>query len=71
MRIIINAQEYVWVKSWISYSDVLELIGKKGTITIQYYSKFLGNEHHGTLTLGDKIIASDGMIIDAVRTDNA
>lgn len=71
MKIKINAKDYKWSNEWISYEDVLNLIGEKGDLTVQYHSEFLGNKHDGILTKLNQVIASHGMIIDAVRTDNA
>lgn len=68
--IIINAKEYHWNNQWITYDDILNLIGKKGNLTVVYHSKFFGNEHNGTIVKGDQLIAVHGMIIDAQRTDN-
>ena len=71
-NIIINALNYSWKKQWISYEDILELIGEEGTLfTIQYSSTFLGNDHNGTIRPGEQVIAAHNMVIDAVRTDNA
>jgi len=82
-KIIINGQEKIWNKDYLSYGQVIELVTKSKktftldfvrSFTVTYYVKLTNNgdiTQSGTLTYGSAVKVINGMAITAVITSGA
>lgn len=76
MKIILNAREVDTKKEVVSYEDILAMAGKKGVATVTYHShEILRNGRRvqtgGSLTRGQMIRLSEGMVLNCTHTNNA
>src|ERR1700692_4082110 len=69
LTIVINGERMPIAAEVLSYEGMAALAGKKPGVTVTYWDPT--SDRNGSLRPGQRVLVTDGMVFDAVFTNNA